>query len=69
MSKRIVALLIVGSSFAASQITTASAQSNARFASLSEQFIHETLAQSPSSASQAGYHHYRDPKTGKDLAL
>lgn len=69
MSKRIVALLIVGSSFAASQITTASAQSNARFASLSEQFIHETLAQSPSSASQAGYHHYRDPKTNKDLAL
>lgn len=27
--------------------------------------IHETLALSPSSASQAGYHLYVDPKTGK----
>jgi len=57
------------SSFAAAQVTNASGQGNAKFASLSEQFIHETLAQSPASASQAGYHHYRDPKTGRDRAL
>ena len=48
---------------------TSPAQKNEKFATLSEQFIHETLAQSPASASQAGFHHYRDPKNGKDLAL
>ena len=68
MSKRIVAVLIACGGFSAA-FNPVSAQSNAKFASLSEQFIHETLAQSPSSASQAGYHHHRDPKTGKDLAL
>ena len=69
MSKSMVAMLAVCSSFAVAQSTALAGQSNAKFAALSEQFIHETLAQSPSSASQAGYHHHRDPKTGKDLAL
>ncbi len=46
-----------------------SANANAKFAKLSEEFIHETLALSPSSASQAGYHQYVDPKTGKTIAL
>ena len=41
----------------------------ARFAELSEQFIHQTLALSPSQASQAGYHQHLDPKTGKAVAL
>ena len=44
-------------------------QANAKFAQLSEEFIHETLALSPSNASQAGYHNHRDPKTGKTIAL
>jgi uncharacterized protein (DUF885 family) len=44
-------------------------QSNTQFAKLSEDFIHETLALSPSSASQAGYHKYTDPKTVKTIAL
>ncbi|WP_109485024.1 DUF885 domain-containing protein [Occallatibacter savannae] len=70
MSKSTIALLLVCSSFAAAQNAAPSpAAANAKFAQMSEQFIHETLAQSPSSASQAGYHHYRDPKTGKDFAL
>jgi uncharacterized protein (DUF885 family) len=43
--------------------------SSAKFAKLSEAFIHETLALSPSNASQAGYHQYLDPKTGKTIAL
>jgi len=47
----------------------ASSASSARFAQLSEQFIHETLALSPSNASQAGYHKYPDPKTGKTVEL
>ncbi len=46
-----------------------SANANAKFAKLSEEFIHETLALSPSSASQAGYHQHVDPKTGKTIAL
>ena len=46
-----------------------SAGSDAKFAKLSEEFIHETLAISPSSASQAGYHQHVDPKTGKTIAL
>lgn len=69
MRKSIVAVLMVCSSFSVAPITVASAQSNAKFAALSEQFIHETLAQSPASASQAGYHHHREAKTGEDIAL
>jgi len=45
------------------------AESSAKFAKLSEEFIHETLALSPSTASQAGYHQHVDPKTGKTVAL
>jgi uncharacterized protein (DUF885 family) len=45
------------------------AQASAKFSQLSEEFIHETLALSPSSASQAGYHKHVDPKTGKTIAL
>jgi uncharacterized protein (DUF885 family) len=49
---------------------TAPAQtSSATFAGMCEDFIHETLALSPSSASQAGYHFHIDPKTGKKIAL
>jgi len=49
--------------------TSNSLAANAKFAKLSEDFIHETLAISPSSASQAGYHQHVDPKTGKTIAL
>ena len=49
--------------------TSNSSAANAKFAKLSEEFIHETLAISPSSASQAGYHQHVDPKTGKTVAL
>lgn len=49
--------------------SSSSGAANAKFAKLSEDFIHETLALSPSNASQAGYHQYVDPKTGKAIAL
>jgi uncharacterized protein (DUF885 family) len=45
------------------------ALANAKFAKLSEDLIHDTLALSPASASQAGYHQHVDPKTGKTIAL
>jgi uncharacterized protein (DUF885 family) len=40
-----------------------------KFAALSDQFMKESLALSPSSASAAGYHIHRDPKTGKAIEL
>jgi uncharacterized protein (DUF885 family) len=51
------------------QTSNSSAEANAKFARLSEEFIHQTLALSPSSASQAGYHQHLDPRTGKTIAL
>ena len=69
MRLSVFAVLIMCSTHAAAQSATAPTQTNKKFAGLSEQFIHETLAQSPSSASQAGYHHYREAKSSKDLAL
>jgi len=51
------------------QTSKSSDEANAKFARLSEEFIHETLALSPATASQAGYHEHVDPKTGKTIAL
>ena len=51
------------------QTNSSSSAANTKFAKLSEEFIHETLALSPSNASQAGYHQHIDPKTGKTIAL
>ncbi len=51
------------------QTSNSSPKATAKFAKLSEEFIHETLALSPSTASQAGYHQHVDPKTGKTIAL
>jgi uncharacterized protein (DUF885 family) len=40
-----------------------------KFADLSDRFMKDSLALSPSSASQAGYHKHVDPKTGKMIEL
>src|ERR1700683_2423366 len=40
-----------------------------KFAELSDRFMKDSLALSPSSASQAGYHKQIDPKTGKTIEL
>ncbi|MGB8522851.1 MAG: DUF885 domain-containing protein [Candidatus Acidiferrales bacterium] len=40
-----------------------------KFAELSDRFMKDSLALSPSSASQAGYHKHVDPKTGKVIEL
>ena len=53
----------------AAQTPGAPAGSNPAFSRMCEEFIHETLAISPSSASQAGYHYHHDEKTGKTIAL
>jgi uncharacterized protein (DUF885 family) len=66
-------LLISGALMAQTNSSSSSSSSstaaNAKFAKLSEDFIHETLALSPSNASQAGYHQHVDPRTGKTIAL
>ena len=69
MSKLVFAVLLGCTCYAISQSSASTSKNDDKFARLSEEFIHETLEQSPSGASQAGYHHYRDRKTGTDLAL
>ena len=64
-----VAACTLLSSALAAQTPDASTSTSAKFAKLSEDFIHQTLALSPSSASQAGYHFHVDPKSGKRIAL
>ena len=66
-------LLIVGcvlvSNLLMAQTPSSEPAANSKFAKLSEDFIHETLALSPSNASQVGYHQHLDPKSGKTIAL
>ena len=69
MRMRFLAVFVVGASALSAQGGLLAPPTNAKFAKLSEEFIHETLALSPSSASQAGYHQHVDPKTGKTIAL
>ncbi|HXZ13562.1 MAG TPA: DUF885 domain-containing protein [Candidatus Sulfotelmatobacter sp.] len=42
---------------------------SSKFAALSNQFMKESLALSPTNASQAGYHKHLDPNTGKTIEL
>jgi hypothetical protein len=65
---RVVGCVFLSTTLMAQNVSPA-AQASGKFAKLSEEFIHETLALSPSSASQAGYHHHVDPKTGETIAL
>ncbi len=63
---RILACVLACSAGLAAQ---SKAYISSHFAKMSEGFIHETLALSPSNASQAGYHKHLDVKTGKTLEL
>jgi len=53
----------------AQTMTTANSQGNAKFTQMTDQFVKDSLALSPVSASQAGYHQHKDPKTGKMIDL
>jgi uncharacterized protein (DUF885 family) len=44
-------------------------QANAKFAQMSDEFVKDSLALSPVTASGAGYHQHTDPKTGKAIDL
>jgi uncharacterized protein (DUF885 family) len=64
----VLACVLISSALMA-QTSHSSEESSAKFAQLTEEFIHQSLALSPASASQAGYHQHFDPKTGKTIAL
>ncbi|MFI5116613.1 MAG: hypothetical protein ACHP8B_07935 [Terriglobales bacterium] len=69
---RILLLLSLISTFSMAQSTkqmSHSHQANAKFARMTDQFVKDSLALSPVSASQAGYHKHLDPKTGKTIDL
>src|SRR5271165_2704302 len=44
-------------------------QANAKFAQMTDQFVKDSLVLSPVSASEAGYHKHKDPKTGRMIDL
>ena len=48
---------------------TSAKQANVKFAEMTDQFVKDSLALSPVSASQAGYHQHKDPKTGQMIDL
>src|SRR5436305_8515446 len=62
----VVALCTV---FAALAYASPSSSSSTKFTKLSDQFVKESLALSPTNASAAGYHKHVDSKTGKTVEL
>jgi uncharacterized protein (DUF885 family) len=52
-----------------STTSAASTPASQKFAELSDRFMKDSLALSPSTASSAGYHKHVDPKTGKTIEL
>ncbi|HZU45564.1 MAG TPA: DUF885 domain-containing protein [Terriglobales bacterium] len=61
--------LILSIPLSAQQAGSGAGSAPNKFAELSDQFMKESLALSPVSASQAGYHKHVDPKTGKTIEL
>jgi uncharacterized protein (DUF885 family) len=54
---------------AAQKPASAAVQSNARFAQMCDQFVKGSLALSPVTASQVGYHQHTDSKTNKAIRM
>ncbi|MFI5072660.1 MAG: DUF885 domain-containing protein [Terriglobales bacterium] len=51
------------------EAATPNSAASAKFAELSDQFMKDSLALSPTNASTAGYHNHLDKKTGKTIEL
>jgi uncharacterized protein (DUF885 family) len=71
---RILLLVSLLSIFSTAQSKTTNRMShphqvNAQFSQMTDQFVKDSLALSPVSASQAGYHKHLDPKTGQTIDL
>lgn len=73
MRKSIFVFLMLMAIAAISQtkkpMATDTTQRDPKFATLSEQYMYESLVLSPVSASYAGYHKHKDPKSGKEIEL
>lgn len=65
----VLVFLTVFATFTHAANPSATSDVSAKFAELSDQFVKESLALSPTNASAAGYHKHVDPKTGKTLEL
>jgi len=65
MQMKLFAVFVLGASALVAQIGPPTTAGSEKFARLSEEFIHGTLALSPSSASQAGYHKHLIPRRAK----
>ena len=57
------------SSWESSEKNMPASAASEKFAQLSDQFLKDSLALSPTNASAAGYHHHVDPKTGRTIVL
>jgi uncharacterized protein (DUF885 family) len=70
---RILLFLTAASLFVTAQnmkpTSTSNTQASAKFAQMSDEFVKDSLALSPVSASAAGYHKHTNPKTGKTIEL
>jgi uncharacterized protein (DUF885 family) len=70
---RMLALLLIGIASVLQAMNSfakpSGAPANTKFSNLEDQFVKESLALSPVSASQAGYHKHVDAKTGKTSLL
>ncbi len=67
---RILLFLSLASVFMTAQtMKQTESPANTKFVQMTDQFVKESLALSPVNASQAGYHKYTDPKTGKTIDL
>ncbi len=50
-------------------MTTPLPAADSKFSALAQSFLEEMLALSPTTATYAGFHRYRDPKTGREIQL
>ena len=65
----LMVLLPSGSEPASTSLKASADSGSRKFAELSDRFVKNSLALSPTSASQAGYHVHVDPKTGNKIEL
>ena len=65
----IFSVVVMAAMVAAGQTKSMSTQPDPKFLKLAEQYMYESLALSPASASYAGYHKHTDAKTGKVVEL
>ncbi|MBX9685203.1 MAG: DUF885 domain-containing protein [Candidatus Obscuribacterales bacterium] len=65
----LAASLLLSSQANLAAVSDKSKSGSVKFAELAERFMKESLALSPTNASQAGYHKHRDAKSGKVIEL